>query len=316
MYDTLDVQKSLVKQLNMRFPNIEVTEVTRINSTRNKLYLAKTGANQQNYVFKLTPLHTSHIPYVEYRAMHEIHRLHGPVSRPVPMEKECVVHLNDEQFAVNGYEYIQGNTLSPTETNFHSLGVSIGHLHQVSIHMDKPSWLPEVTVSDLINEPIEAISQKCRDNGMFTTAIQQATMVAEVLHHNRNPDWIGFSHGDAHHINAIQTSRDEIVWIDLEDASWQWRGYDLATAIWGTFGRGGSANIWNELINGYTSVRSLSEEEATLIRFLIFSRHLWWLGLHANNWDRWPKPYTSEHFFQSGIELLVTIGKDVCGLKT
>jgi hypothetical protein len=52
-----------------------------------------------------------------------------------------------------------------------------------------------------------------------------------------------------------------------------------------------------------------------LIRFLIFACHLWWLGLHARNWDRWRQRFSRTQFFGSGIELLVTIGKDVCGLE-
>ena len=125
---------------------------------------------------------------------------------------------------------------------------------------------------------------------------------------------MGVTHGDMHHLNAIKVGNGNIFLIDFEDIGWQWRVYDLATAIWGTFSRGGSAMVWNELINGYSYEHKLSQTEAMLIRYLIFARHLWWLGLYARNWEQWPSMYTKMQFFESGLDLLDMIAKDVCGL--
>jgi Ser/Thr protein kinase RdoA (MazF antagonist) len=125
----------------------------------------------------------------------------------------------------------------------------------------------------------------------------------------------GWTHGDCHHHNSIITPYSDVVLLDFEDTCWQSRMYDLATAIWGTFGRGGTSGVWDALIHGYNSVCRLNDDEAKLIRYLIVARHLWWLGFRARYWDDWHQPYSLNEFFSNGIDLLVTIAREACDLS-
>ncbi|APQ59546.1 hypothetical protein VK72_12845 [Paenibacillus polymyxa] len=49
--------------------------------------------------------------------------------------------------------------------------------------------------------------------------------------------------------------------------------------------------------------------------FLNFCPSFMVAGLHAKNWNMWARQYSKKHFFESGINLLIAISKDVCGLK-
>lgn len=320
MPDTIDVRQALTAQLSTLFPFMQFRDLKRLNSARNSVYSAK--AKDIDVILKFSPTVECDPLLREYQAICELYAHEGPVPRPLQMlsdrESQFQVNINDTNYTVRAYECIQGRTLTPSKHSFYSLGCSIGQLHGIwktIYERDKPLWLPEVTVSDLLYKPLQAIEQLYTDHDKLIIITQLADTVANVLEAHQDRDLLGFSHGDAHHFNAIQSHDNQVILLDLEDSAWQWRAYDLATAIWGTFGRGGSAAIWNELIAGYTSICPLSEDEANLIRYLIFARHLWWLGLHARYWDRWPQRFTRVHFFDSGVDLLLMISKDVCGLE-
>lgn len=315
MYKTATQQWDLLTQLNCLYPNEEFKEVTRLPSTRNIVLSAKANMNQ--YIFKMAPSDHCDLLYREARGITELYDHGGPVPRPLPIIDGCGSRINYDgrEYVVRGYEYIKGTALTVSDNTFYCLGVSIGKLHDTWQIQERPSWVPEINITDLIFEPIEAIAKRHPLQSKQPVIRRLSQEVADVLAAHRDPDYLGFTHGDSHHLNAIQNEHGEIVMIDLEDLGWQWRAYDLATAIWGSFGRGGSAAVWNALIAGYTSVRQLSQAESMLIRYLIFARHLWWLGQYAKNWERWRQRYTLKQFFDSGIELLEIIARDVCGIK-
>lgn len=319
MLDTLEVRQALAAQLNTLSSFGQVRELKRMNSTRNSVYLAK--AENMDVILKCSPALGGSTLLREYQAIDELYAHGAPVPRPLQLlnhhEGEGCFHvnINDTEYTVSAYECIQGNTLTPSAHSFYLLGCSIGQLHHSWKPIDKPSWLPEVTVSDLLYTPLQWIEQQYTDHEQWRIIAQLTDTVASILESYQDKALLGFTHGDAHHFNAIQSQDNKVILLDLEDSSWQWRTYDLATAIWGTFGRGGSTAIWNELISGYSSITRLSEDEADLIRYLIFARHLWWLGLHARYWDQWPQRFTRSHFFQSGMDLLWIISRDVCGLE-
>lgn len=314
MYDSQESQEALMININEIFPNVELKGLYRIPSYRNIVILAKT--DNDDLVFKLAPLNSCNSLQREYQAINILYSNSGPVPCPVYMENEhkCQVIWNAHPHIVRGYKFIKGNSLALSEKNFYSLGVSIASLHNAWETSERPSWIPEMNVLDIFNSSIEAIREKYNVLEKIQIVEQLSSSVSLVLEAHRVSEFLGLSHGDAHHLNAIQTSIEKTILIDLEDVCWQWRVYDLATAIWGTFSQGGNVHIWNELIAGYNSVRPISQEEAYLIRFLIFTRHLWWLGLWARNWNQWPHKYTCNSFFKSGIELLMKIAKDICGL--
>lgn len=314
MLDTQDDRRALITQLNKMIPGVDFKHLKQLSSNRNIVYLAET--DHGHLVFKFSPDDRCASLHREYQAVSELYMQGADVPRPVQLsgEIDLKVRLHGSMHSGRVYAFVAGKTLLPSETVFYELGRSIGQLHNAWKTEEKPAWMPEAKTSEFIHQPLEAISEVFDDRDQLRHTEHLASSVASVLEAYQDRALVGFTHGDAHHFNVIQADDGKMVWIDMEDSSWQWRVYDLATAIWGTFGRGGTAPVWDKLIAGYTSVRPLSDEEATLIRFLIFARHLWWLGLHAANWNRWPQRYTSEQFFESGIGLLKAIGKDVCGL--
>lgn len=313
MHNKLLQRGNILEQLNLLYPEDDFIGLERLPTIRNITYAV--NAVNGRYIFKLSPIEACEPLLRENSGIREIYNRGGAVPRPLPIkdETDCIAVLEDACYAVRGYEFIEGEVPIVSENSFHSLGAAIGSFHNVWKSEERPSFLPEMKLADMVYGSLDDINGRFPNSRMkYFRKLSQS--VSEVLSDNREPYLLGVTHGDLHHMNAIKASQG-IILIDLEDIGWQWRVYDLATAIWGTFGRGGSAFIWDELINGYSAVHDLSQTEAMLIRYLIFVRHLWWLGLNARNWELWPRRYTIKQFFEPGLELLDIIAKEVCGLN-
>lgn len=313
MHKAVSEQEGILKQLNELFPEDEFIKLECNGSIRNIVYTV--NAVNSKYTFKLSPIKDCAPLLREYTGILEIYNRGGLVPEPLPIKAgtDYQVELKDVCYAVRGYEFIEGEKLVVSENSFYKFGTAIGSFHNIWQPEDIPFFLPEVSLTELIYGPLDDINSRFPNNRM-NYFMKLANSVAEILSANRDKEFLGVTHGDMHHINAIKADNGDIFLIDLEDIGWQWRVYDLATAIWGTFGRRGQAVVWNELIEGYNHVHKLGQTEAMLIRYLIFARHLWWLGLYARNWELWPERYTKREFFESGLDLLDMIAKEVCGL--
>ncbi len=313
MRDILLQQPGILKQLNRLYPEDEYMGLERLPATRNITYVI--NGVKGKYFFKLSPEEACEPLIREYAGIKEFYLRGGPVPRPLPVKdgSDYLIELKDTCYMVRGYEFIEGEVPKVIESSFHNFGITIGRFHNTWQPENKPSFLPEINLGNLIYEPLDDIADRF-PNSRIKYFRKLGQGVAEVLSAHMDVDYLGITHGDMHHMNAIKASNGNMILIDLEDMGWQWRVYDLATAIWGTFGRGGGALIWNELITGYSSQHKLSKTEEMLIRYLIFARHLWWLGLYARNWELWPLGYTLRQFFEPGLELLEIIAKEVCVL--
>jgi len=93
------------------------------------------------------------------------------------------------------------------------------------------------------------------------------------------------------------------------------RAYDLATLIWGTFGRGGKAEMWDAMVRGYASRRRLGEQEAGTVPLFVCLRQLWWMAFHARHWGRWRRPWLGSRFFVDASELLEFVANQSCDYR-
>lgn len=115
--------------------------------------------------------------------------------------------------------------------------------------MKKPSWLRDITINELLYNSLDAIRNSYNDCESLLLTERLTNTIAVILEKYNDESLFGCSQ-DAHHLNAIQTTLGQTVIIDFEDVGWQWRIYDLATAIWGTFGRGGPLKFGKSLFQG------------------------------------------------------------------
>jgi len=182
--------------------------------------------------------------------------------------------------------------------------------------------VPTLNREALLDLPAASVLERLRSNPERPgDAIAAASLVllAERLAGvfpslGREPGTWGLLHGDAHHQNFRGKAGGRLSLLDFEHLSLGWRVYDLATLVWGTFGRsGGNATVWAAIIDGYSTIRSPLPWETEALPWFIALRQVWWLGFHARHWGRWRRPWLTRDFFARGVELLEYITDEACG---
>ena len=233
--------------------------------------------------------------------------------RSCPILRDAPLEASGQYFYARAYNYLIGSQVPGTQDSFFQMGKALGLMHQSWDFKQCPEWLPEVSVAELIEIPLSQLAKVCSKNDLLLPQ-HYGKQVAEILQKYRQPELLGVCHGDAHDKNALLQKDGSIAFFDFEDVCWQWPAYDLATCIWGSFRFGGEPLLWEALIEGYAAVDGIAEEQLDLIPYLLFARHLWWMGLYAENWHKWNLPMQKSMFFAEQLELLKDIAEQSCSL--
>ncbi|MDO4732111.1 MAG: phosphotransferase [Bacillota bacterium] len=303
----MNSNKPLLQQLRILFPE-EQQLWQRIPSTRNILY--KVRLKEGSRIVKLYPEERKSKMLAEY----------GSIScsafplKAYPCPKQDCFQKGEKRFYARIYSFLKGKPIPETAEGFFQLGKAIGSLHKFWAEQKKPDWLPSIGPEELITRPLEQLTAVVKEEELELPRCY-AEQVRELLQAYRKPEFFGFCHGDTHSQNALLLPEGRAALFDFEDACWQWPAYDLATAIWGTFRFDGSPVLWNPLIEGYETELPLDDIQGSLLPYLLFARHLWWLGLYAENWESWQLGKGNENFFSTGLSLLQSIAEESCGLE-
>ena len=100
-----------------------------------------------------------------------------------------------------------------------------------------------------------------------------ADLAAQVTAVPRERGAYGLIHGDLHNRNFRVTESGALTLFDFDHGGYGWRAYDLATC------RGPlSDEAWCAFLDGYQSVRSLSDAELEIIPTFQKIRPIWDLG--------------------------------------
>jgi len=177
--------------------------------------------------------------------------------------------------------------------------------------------VPALDLAGMVHEParcVAAVLDAEPTPGDGREVLARAVAALEARLGGLTPEaasW-GLIHGDTHHLN-VRTARDgRPVLFDFEHLASGWRLYDLATLIWGTFGRGGSPEVWGGILAGYASVRPLRTLEEDMLGAFIAARHLWWLGLNARHRGHRGRTWSGGGFFTAGLAMLDRLVREGC----
>jgi len=214
------------------------------------------------------------------------------------------------------YRFLTGHQPRLTLETGLALGRLLAEFHVAAEIVGPPGTLPHLDRRALIEEPVASVKERLTSPTGAETSMTLDSVVGFLARlwpeASSEPGAYGLVHGDSHHLNFLEDD-GRLALFDFELLARGWRAYDLATLIWGTFGRGGDAALWDAMVRGYSSVRRLGESEARTVPVFVALRQLWWLGFHARHWGRWRRPWLNPGFFDGGVELLQFIAAQACG---
>jgi Ser/Thr protein kinase RdoA (MazF antagonist) len=190
------------------------------------------------------------------------------------------------QWAV--FSFADGSiSLDPARASI--FGRSVAEIHIASNEFKSPHERVHFDLEHLLDLPLSRIGSFIgdtrREDLEFLSHL--AEQLRERVQETPFPgDEYGIIGGDFHGSNHHFTEDNRLTHFDFDLCSYSWRAYDIAIFRWAA---GRSDELWAPFLQGYQSVRKLSEAELDLIPTFVQCRRIWIMGSHttypeANLW--------------------------------
>ncbi|MDX8364693.1 phosphotransferase [Cytobacillus sp. IB215665] len=214
-----------------------------------------------------------------------------PVSYPITRKDgEFINRLNapeGNRFGVL-FSFAEGEEKPIDNEKISSLfGQSVAELHMKSEKFTTTEKRFELNLTYLIDNPLKIIKNSMLHRIEDYTFIEEISskLKASVQELEGNGlDW-GICHGDLHGNTNISFKEDfSYTHYDFDLCGYGWRSYDiaefrLARQIHTKGDNKLLNNLWDAFIQGYTSVRPLSQHDLDAIPVFVGIRQLWLMGL-------------------------------------
>jgi len=195
-------------------------------------------------------------------------------------------------------KYIEGVTLNDRSFNnfdhfsldkFSRYGAAIAQLHMVSDQMTTTSTRPPLDLEFLLETPLRLItkvlSDRPKDLDYLHTAA--ATLRQEIQLLPQEPPLYGLCHGDIDCSNVLINDNGDLTLIDFDYCGMGWRVYDIACFYVDAEYLKLPDAVKPAFLAGYSQIRVLSDREYQSIPLFAAVRHIWYLGLYAENINEW-----------------------------
>jgi Ser/Thr protein kinase RdoA (MazF antagonist) len=218
-----------------------------------------------------------------------------PVSSPVAKDDGTYLTQID---APEGTRYAVLFTEAPgrrpafNTTDCRQFGEIVANLHASMDQQPEDARRFHLDLAHLIDEPLEYIepylSHRPREFENLQRTAESLKSDIEGLLTTNMPAY-GGCHGDHHGGNVNQDREGRMVVFDFDCYGYGWRAYDLAVFLWqasGPPGLNGKGNAdapsqWKSFLEGYSQVRTLTNDELEATRLFVPIRRIWWMGVQT-----------------------------------
>lgn len=219
------------------------------------------------------------LEWLEFLNQHEI-----PVSYPIRrLDNQLygLIQAPEGPRFFTLFSYAEGTTDMNVEQAF-ILGKTLAQLHMTSDKFKTTLNRNHLSIDNLIADPIKRMKDFFGDTDQKTCAYLDelaknlTQQISELDLDSLNYGIIG---GDVHGHNQHFTKDNHITMFDFEFCAYGYRVYDIATFRWS---RGASEiELWHSFLDGYQSIRKLSDSELKAIDIFVKIRNLWWMGMRV-----------------------------------
>lgn len=286
----ISVMKSLIDPATVRewvernYNLNEPVHVSLLSAGVNDIYLVV--AENKKYIFRLSradkSLNMTEEAFIfELEWLDFLHQQQVSVAYPL---KQIDGHFCSSIKAPEGlryatlFSYAEGKTDMDEKKAF-ILGEELARLHMVSDTFTTSLPRFHLDLDHLVLQPVQQIKNFLGKRGEEKYALLDALsqkLTQQITAMEKREGSYGIIAGDMHGENQHFDANNQITMFDFEFCAYCYRVYDLATFKWGKGAE--STELWNSFLQGYQSVRHLSEAELQAIDTFVQARHLWWMG--------------------------------------
>lgn len=290
-YSTLSL-KALREYIEKTYDLIDITEFSYLLRGLNDTYLMKTS--KDNYVFRVyradRRTEYSEVAF-EIELLQYLHRNEIPVSLPIADQSGNFIQMlnapEGNRFGVL-FTFAEGIERSiDNEEISYLFGKAVADIHSKTDSFETEYTRQPLNLEYLFQESLASIepymTHRSEDFEWLRTLAKQ---FEERLHEFplEELDW-GICHGDLHGNTNISFKEDmSYTHYDFDLCGFGWRAYDiaefrLAREVRLRHDQDKLERLWNAFIEGYETVRKLSEKDLQAVPIFVGIRQLWLMGL-------------------------------------
>jgi Ser/Thr protein kinase RdoA (MazF antagonist) len=258
----------------------------------NDLYLVK--AKGTKLVLRISPTNWRSFEQLvaEMDLLSFLHQHHISVPEPIRHKDGSYIQtLNAPEgprYAVI-FSFVPGVPSCPTEAQGYRFGQAIAQLHAVTdgYPADRAGFRFEP--GEMVDKPLARLKPlfvEHRDDWDYLREIAEGLKQAAGRVPRKAPEY-GICHGDVNDGNFHVIDDNEWALLDFEYFGYGWRVFDIATFLNNQVHQLGRAErtqrILEAFLEGYESVRVLSQAELEVLSSFVILRQIWLLGIGAKN---------------------------------
>ncbi len=257
----------------------------------NDTYLIE--AEQQRYILRIYRCSWRNKEEIgfELELLAFLHKQNQPVAYPI-LRKDG--DFTTEISAPEGVRYAAVFTYAPgcavnekLRTNqSYVLGKALAQIHQQLNGFKSSFTRTELNSEYLLNDSLIAIKSiyKYRQNDIdyleqLIETLQSQIAVCGIL--DKAPEY-GICVGDVHSGNAHFTEQNQPTLFDFDQCGYSWRAFDIAKFLHTALRMKIDVGVRNSFIEGYQTIRQLSEDELASIPVFVKAAHIWVMGINTS----------------------------------
>ena len=157
-------------------------------------------------------------------------------------------------------------------------GQSVAKIHKCSTSFKPKEKFTNIDLSYLISKPISQIENLFPEMDISTIKLI-GRKISDKLNALDQRDLVkSYIHGDITGGNACVTQESEYVFFDFDCCGYGWQVYDLAVFYWSLHQCQKVKLLWEGFLDGYRSIKQISNSELQAIPLLAAARNFWIIG--------------------------------------
>ena len=238
----------------------------------------------------------------EVAALNYLHDKGFPVAFPIARKSGGYI---TEVSAPEGIRYVLISAFATGDMpdydsleDFRLYGESVAQLHTLSDSFETSHKRPELDLKMFTEKPYDLIAPHVSHRSEELAFLKQCleTARSDIERVGVSGMDYGFCHGDVHGGNA-HLHEGVLTHFDFEECGFGFRLFDLATFKWGSVGSSKKGpEQWAAFVEGYESIRKISEADFQLLDTFILLRNIWLIAFHMRNADDFGGELTSDGY--------------------
>lgn len=272
--EVVNLNYDLIKPVKSSLLSIGVNDIYLVE-TQNKKYVLRLS-RVEKYLTLSASEFLFELEWLDFLKDHDV-----PVSYPIRRldNQFCGLIQSPEGPRYSTlFSYAEGRANMNIEQAF-VLGKSLAKLHIVSDSFETTLNRAHLNLYHLIECPLrqikEFLGETCQNQCDYLDELAEE-LTKQISNVKLAEGSYGIIGGDVHGYNQHFTEGNQVTMFDFEFCAYGYRMYDLATFKWGRCSN--NPALWDAFLNGYQSIRKVSNEEIQSIDVFVKARNLWWMG--------------------------------------